>query len=106
MDELVYNAVFNPDAAVVSACRALIATAALASGAKTASIQSLYQARGRGEVRGFTVPAVNIRGMTYDMARTIFRVSQKLDCQAMIFELARSEIGYTFSGRPSMPAAS
>ena len=37
-------------------------------GARSASIQDLYVARGRGEVGGFTVPAINIRVQTFDTA--------------------------------------
>jgi fructose/tagatose bisphosphate aldolase len=100
IDDLVYNAVFNPDAQVVLAARALVAHCAHAAGANSASIHELYAARGRSEVKGFTVPAVNIRGITYHTARAMFRVALKLDCTAMIFELARSEIGYTFQRPP------
>lgn len=100
MDELAYNAVFNPDADTKLGARALIAAAATATGAKPASIQELYAARSRGEIHGFTVPAVNIRGMTYDFARALFRVGKRLDAGAMVFEIARSEIGYTFQ-RPA-----
>lgn len=59
------------------------------------SIHDFYMARGRGEFGGFTVPAINLRSMTYDLARAIFRVGQKNDSGAFIFEIARSEIGYT-----------
>ena len=52
-------------------------------------------ARGRGEFAGFTVPAINLRSMTYDLARAIFRVANKNDSGAFVFEIARSEIGYT-----------
>ncbi|HEX7879920.1 MAG TPA: class II fructose-bisphosphate aldolase, partial [Candidatus Eisenbacteria bacterium] len=48
----------------------------------------------------FTVPAINIRGMTYDTARAAVRSVQKRDGGAFIFEIARSEIGYTFQ-RPA-----
>lgn len=44
---------------------------------------------------GFTVPAFNIRGMTFDIARTIFRVAKRLNVGTVIFEIAKSEIGYT-----------
>jgi fructose/tagatose bisphosphate aldolase len=44
---------------------------------------------------GFTVPAMNVRGMAYDTARAIFRVANKLDAGAFILEIARSEIAYT-----------
>ena len=44
---------------------------------------------------GFTVPAINVRGMSYDTARAIFRTAIKLDAGAFILEIARSEIAYT-----------
>jgi fructose/tagatose bisphosphate aldolase len=60
------------------------------------SIHELYMAIGRGEVpHNFTVPAINVRGMNYVMSRAIFRAANKLDVGALIFEIARSEIGYT-----------
>ncbi len=69
--------------------------AAKTKGIYPASIQEFYMARGRGEFSGFTVPAINLRSMTYDLARAIFRVAQKNDSGAFVFEIARSEIGYT-----------
>jgi fructose/tagatose bisphosphate aldolase len=95
LDELVYNSVFNQDPAVVAGARALVAAAADAAGIWPASILPLYQARGRGEWGGATVPAINVRGLTYDLARAAFRVALRTDAAAMIFELARSEVGYT-----------
>jgi fructose/tagatose bisphosphate aldolase len=59
------------------------------------SIHEFYMARGRGEFGGFTVPAINLRSMTYDLARAIFRAAKKNDSGAFVFEIARSEIGYT-----------
>lgn len=41
-------------------------------------------------------PRSIIRGLTYDIARAAFRVAKRTDAAAMVFELARSEIGYTF----------
>lgn len=60
-----------------------------------ASIQELYRARGRGEVSGFTVPAINLRTLTYDLARALFRIALRNECGAFIFEIARSEMAYT-----------
>ncbi|MFC1487305.1 class II fructose-bisphosphate aldolase [Thermoproteota archaeon] len=60
-----------------------------------ASIHEFYMARGRNEFEGFTVPAINLRTMTYDLARAIFRVAKKHSSGAFIFEIAKSEIGYT-----------
>jgi fructose/tagatose bisphosphate aldolase len=49
---------------------------------------------GRG-VTGFTVPAINLRGLTYDSARAVMRAVIKNNVGAFIFEIARSEIVYT-----------
>ena len=59
------------------------------------SIHEFYMARGRGEFSGFTVPAINLRSMTYDLAKAIFRVARKNNAAAFIFEIAKSEMGYT-----------
>ena len=72
-----------------------IFNAAYEEGIYPSSIHEFYMARGRGEFAGFTVPAINLRSMTYDLARAIFRVANKNDSGAFIFEIARSEIGYT-----------
>ncbi len=60
------------------------------------SINQLYLARGRAEFPpNFTVPAINLRTLTLDLARAIFRVAKKNNAGAFIFEIARSEMGYT-----------
>ncbi|MBN1643927.1 MAG: class II fructose-bisphosphate aldolase, partial [Dehalococcoidales bacterium] len=41
------------------------------------------------------VPAINLRGITYDTARAVFKAAIKDKVGAFIFEIARSEIGYT-----------
>jgi fructose/tagatose bisphosphate aldolase len=94
MDQLVREAVFGGEAEREHA-RWLIWEAGQAVGVRPASIHDLYIARGRGEVSGFTVPAINVRARTYDTARAIFRTAIKLDAGAFIFEIARSEIAYT-----------
>jgi len=95
VDDLAYNAVFNPDRDVVDACRWLIWHAAHECGAWAASINDFYFARGRGEYADLTVPAVNLRGLTYDAAQAMFNVINRENIGAFIFEIARSEIGYT-----------
>jgi len=59
------------------------------------SINEFYLARGRGEFKGFTVPAINLRTMTFYLASAIFRVAKKINAGAFIFEIAKSEMGYT-----------
>ncbi|MFH1691425.1 MAG: class II fructose-bisphosphate aldolase [Candidatus Omnitrophota bacterium] len=64
-------------------------------GVYPASIHDLYRARGEGKWHGFSVPAINLRSLTYDLARAIFREAKKINASAFIFEIARSEMGYT-----------
>ncbi|MDI3340032.1 MAG: class II fructose-bisphosphate aldolase [Sphaerobacter sp.] len=94
VDRLVYSAVFGDDA-VKAACRWVIWEAAQALGALPASIHDYYMAGGRGAWHHRTTPAINVRGLTYDTARAVFRTAMRYDCKQFIFEIARSEIGYT-----------
>ncbi|MGB7570400.1 MAG: class II fructose-bisphosphate aldolase [Methanothrix sp.] len=95
IDDLVYTVVFSPDSATREAAAFLIHRGAAALGIMSASIQSLYQAMGRKEISGFTVPAINIRGITYHVAQAVFRAAITGNVGPVIFEIARSEIGYT-----------
>jgi len=94
MDRLVRAAVFG-DGDEKEHARWLIWELGQAVGVRASSIQDLYMARGRGETHGFTVPAINVRGMAYDTARAIFRTAIKLHAGAFLLEIARSEIAYT-----------
>ncbi|TAN43694.1 MAG: aldolase [Nitrospirae bacterium] len=94
MDDLVYDAVFEQDEENKKAKLLLIKEIAKACGAVPASIQGLYDEMGR-NYTGFTVPAVNIRGLAYDTAKAVFRKMLESKAGAVIFEIARSEIGYT-----------
>lgn len=94
MDGLIYDAVFEPDTEKKKSLLVLIKEIAKACGAVPSSIQGLYEAMGKA-YPGFTVPAINIRGLTYDFARAIFRKANEKNVGALIFEIARSEIGYT-----------
>jgi len=94
MDTLVRAAVFGGEAERLHA-RWMIWELGQAVGVRPASIQDLYMARGRGEVHGFTVPAINVRGMAYDTARSIFRTAVRINAGAFLLEIARSEIAYT-----------
>jgi fructose/tagatose bisphosphate aldolase len=95
IDDLIRTAVFAPEEETRAAARWLIRRTGSAAGISVASIQGLYEAMGRGEVSGFTVPAINIRALTYDTAQTVFRAALADGVGAMIFEIARSEIDYT-----------
>jgi len=99
MDALVRLAVFG-DTTEQDWARWAIWEAGRAVGVYSASIHAFYMARGRGEVPPVTVPAMNIRGRSYDTMRAIFRTAKKMDGGAFIMEIARSEIAYT-EQRPS-----
>ncbi len=71
---------------------------AKAKGIYLASIHDLYMARGKGQGKNFTVPAMNLRSLTYYLAKAIFRVAKRQKAGAFIFEIAKSEMGYT--GQP------
>ncbi len=94
MDSLVGEAVFGDQDGKDNA-RWLIWEIGQKVGVIPSSIHDLYLARGRGEISGYTVPAINVRGMAYDTARALFRTATKLDAGAFICEIARSEIAYT-----------
>ena len=94
--DLAWTAAFSTDEPTTEAAQWIVWEASQALGAPSASIQELYLARGRGEVSGFTVPAVNIRAQTFDMARTLFDAAQSADVGAVILEIARSEQTYTY----------
>ncbi|MEO5567123.1 MAG: class II fructose-bisphosphate aldolase, partial [Gemmatimonadaceae bacterium] len=94
MDTLARHAVFGGEHERNYA-RWMIWEIGQAVGVRAASIHDLYMARGRGDISGFTVPAINVRGMSYDTARSIFRTANTLQAGAFILEIARSEIAYT-----------
>lgn len=104
IDDLVYTSTFSEDPTARDDARRRIRAAAEAAGCGPASIQGLYDAMGRGDVSGVTVPAINLRVLTYDMARAIMRTIKKLDAGPVLFEIARSEIDYTMQ-RPGEYAA-
>lgn len=95
IDILIQTAVFSPDNETEQAARWLIRRAGVDMGIFSSSIQPLYDAMGRKKVKGFTVPAINIRALTYDVAQAVFRAALKEKVGAFIFEIARSEIDYT-----------
>src|SRR2546423_15490993 len=88
MDKLAHTAVFG-DQDERDDARWLIWEIGQAVGVRTASIHDLYKARGRGLCGGFTVPAMNIRGMAYDTGRAGFRQAVRVKGRALIFRVAR-----------------
>jgi len=75
IDLLIYNAIFAPDVSVRQNSRLQIRSLAKEKGIYSASIHDLYMSIGKGTISGFTVPAMNIRGMAYDTCRAVFRIA-------------------------------
>lgn len=60
------------------------------------SLYNMYRERARSPQQfPFTVPALNIRGLSFDFCRAILRAAIKQKVGAFIIELARSEMEYT-----------
>jgi fructose/tagatose bisphosphate aldolase len=95
VDKTIAELIMTDDSARKRQLAKSISEVARNRGVYSSSIHEFYMARGRGEFKGFTVPAINLRSMTYDLARRMFRVAEKNSSGAFIFEIARSEIGYT-----------
>jgi fructose/tagatose bisphosphate aldolase len=102
---LAHASATDSDADVRDTARWIIGKVGDRLGIRPASIHDLYMARGRGEVSGFTVPAMNIRAATFDTGRALFAAAREGGVGAFILEIARSEIGYT-EQRPTEYVAS
>jgi fructose/tagatose bisphosphate aldolase len=95
IDTLVYASVFNPSEEERKIARSEIRMLAKQRGIFLASIHDIYMRYGKGELKGFTVPAFNVRNLTYDFSRLIFRLMKEKKVGYAIFEIARGEVGYT-----------
>lgn len=95
IDRLAWNAVFAAEETVRQAARWVVWEVSQALGCPSASIHDLYVARAKDAWKDMTVPAINLRGLTYDTARTIFKVLARHGATACIFEIAKSEMSYT-----------
>jgi len=62
------------------------------------SLAPIYQGMARGSYIGFTVPAVNLRGLVFDTARAVFQAARAIHAGPFVFEIAPSELA---AGRQS-----
>lgn len=95
INALAREAALTADAKVKDKTQQAIRELASKQGINLSSIQGLYEAAGKGLYSGITVPAINIRGITYHVARAVFRAALNNKVGVFIFEIARSEMGYT-----------
>ncbi|MBX7236081.1 MAG: class II fructose-bisphosphate aldolase [Caldilineales bacterium] len=60
-------------------------------GIAIASLGPFYRALAAGRIAPLTIPAFNLRGLTYDLARALWRTALRCDAGPLIFELSPSE---------------
>lgn len=92
---LVYTSVFGSSDKQKQDARLTIRQLAKQNDVYPGSIHDLYMDYGKGELKGFTVPAFNLRNLTYDFGRLLFRKMKEKKMIAAIFEIARGEATYT-----------
>ena len=95
VDNLVDTIILSNSIHLKKICHWVIYEAAAKCGVGPASIQALYEGRAKDNLTHFTVPAMNLRTLTYDLARAVFRAAKKINAGTFVFEIAKSEIGYT-----------
>jgi len=95
IETLVYSSVFNPSEDERIKARQDIRSMAEKRGVYPASIHDLYMDYAQEKYTGATIPAFNLRNLTFDFARLIFRLMKEKHIRAGIFEIARGEVGYT-----------
>ena len=93
-EELVYTSVFNSSEDEKNKSRLEIRKLAEQNGILPASIHDIYMRYGKGELKGFTVPAFNVRNLTFDFSRLLFRLMKEKKVGYAIFEITRGEVGY------------
>ncbi len=94
MELLAFNSSFNPNEDVRNLARWVIWEGSRMANAESASIHDVYMDRAAGGWSNRTIPAINLRTLTFDTAKTIFERLER-DSGTAIFEIAKSEMGYT-----------
>ncbi len=93
IDKLVYTAQFGPEE-VQKRAQEMIRDLSVLSHCPSSSTSKLYSHRLTNHL-SFTTPAFNIRTLTYDLARCLFRLMKQTKTSSVVFELSKSERGYT-----------
>jgi len=93
--DLMDTIVLGKDRQIRDMCLLAVRKAAQAFGVVPMSIHPLYHARAVEDFIHFTVPAMNLRTLSFTLARAVFRAALKIGAGAFVFEIARSEMKYT-----------
>jgi len=96
LDKLAWTSAFSSSDEAKALAAWIVQSIARMAGNGPASINDIYMAIGKGQLpQNFTVPAINVRAISYYFARSIFKAAKRHEVGAVIFEIARSEMGYT-----------
>ncbi len=74
-----------------SALAAELLAECAAAGVRPAAVAPIYRALAQRSIEPLTVPAFNVRGLTFDIASAIFTRANELGAAGIMFELAPSE---------------
>jgi fructose-bisphosphate aldolase, class II len=94
-DRLVWTAVFGSSDRLRKIAMHIIREAAHAEGIWCSSITNLLTGFSKTKKPEYTIPAITLRGMTYTMAKAVFRVAKKMNAGPFIFSISPSEMQFT-----------
>lgn len=88
---------FSENGGLKKLARKIILETAKTNSIYPASVYRLFKKIGSGEIiNNFTIPAINIRTLTFDTSKLLFSLMQRHSIGPVVFEIAKSEMGYTF----------
>lgn len=94
LDEAVAGVALAPpagDSERLQAARELRDRCLQQGGASLSSLGVFYRALAAGALAPISIPAINLRGLTYDLARAAWRAAIRCDAGPIVFELSPSE---------------
>lgn len=96
IDDLIATFVFSENEEIKQTAASAIRQAAKELSITSTSILPFYSALGKRLITSdFTVPAINVRALTYDTATLLFQLMDKHAIGPLVFEIAKSEMKYT-----------
>src|SRR3990167_5823150 len=93
--DLVNQLVSSNNQETIKSIHSSLLKTATNQGIRLQSIYPFYKKIADDKLTGFTIPAINLRTLTFDLARTIFKIAKAKNAAAFIIEIARSEQKYT-----------
>lgn len=98
VDRLAITAALGDSEDVKEMARFLIRASAISHNIWCDSVSPIFLGIGQGKYQGFTIPAINLRGITYYLARRVFHSARRQKAGPIVFQLSSSEMDIT--GQP------